>query len=348
MKPIRMGIIGCGVIGATHVIGAAKSPLVELVAVADMVEERARAAAEEFNVPSYYGSDEDLLDDERVEAVALAIPAGVRTPIAFKALKMGKHVVPEKPAASHAEEIEKMIALRDDRVVACCSSRKSLSGHAEAAAKCVASETLGKIRVVRIRAILSTPPSPAESPPPWRQSMKLNAGGILVNWSFYDLDYLMHITGWRLRPRVVLAKWWPVADTMSEYVATGSDADSHYIAFILCEDDIVLSMERSEFTSATTEQAWEIIGTEGTLHLPMQPQEGKPNALCLKQSGKKVKKGETEEQAMTSWRTSRTRSANTGRRKRPRNRHLSCRRSPMPSMPPLNLAVRFQSPESMR
>ena len=281
MEPIRMGVIGCGVIGATHVTSAAKSPLLELVAVADMVEERARAAAEKFNVPSYYDNEEDLLNDERVEAVALAIPAGVRTPIAFEALKKGKHVVLEKPAASHAEEIVKMISLRGDRVVACCSSRKALSSHAEAAAKCVASGSLGKIRVVRIRAMLSAAPSPADSPPPWRQSMKLNGGGILVNWSFYDLDYLMHITGWQLRPKDVLAKWWPVAEKMSDYVAAGSDADSHYIAFVLCEDDIVLSMERSEFTSATTEQAWEVIGTEGTLHLPMQPKAGDSNAVIL-------------------------------------------------------------------
>ncbi len=281
MEPIRLGVIGCGVIGTHHVTSAANSPLVELVAVADMLEERAQAAAEKFNVPSYYNNDEDLLNDKKVEAVALAMPVGVRTPIAFKALEKGKHIILEKPAASRVEEIEKMIALRGDRVVACCSPRNAFSAHAEAAKKCVASGTLGKIRIVRVRAILGVPPHPSDNPPPWRQSMKLNGGGILMNWSCYDLDYLMQITGWQLRPRVVLAKWWPVAEKMSAYVADGSDADSHYTAFISCEDDIVLTMERAEFSSATTDQAWEIIGTEGTLHLPMRPQKGKPNAVIL-------------------------------------------------------------------
>ena len=281
MEPIRLGVIGCGVIGTHHVTSAANSPLVELVAVADMLEERAQAAAEKFNVPSYYNNDEDLLNDNKVEAVALAMPVGVRTSVAFKALEKGKHIILEKPAASHVEEIEKMIALRGDRVVACCSPRNAFSAHAEAAKKCVASGTLGKIRIVRVRAILGAPPHPSDNPPPWRQSMRLNGGGILMNWSCYDLDYLMQITGWQLRPRVVLAKWWPVAEKMSAYVADGSDADSHYTAFISCEDDIVLTMERAEFSSATTDQAWEIIGTEGTLHLPMRPQKGKPNAVIL-------------------------------------------------------------------
>jgi len=281
MEPTRLGIIGCGVIGASHVSNATKSPLVELVAVADVIEERAKATAEKFNVPSFYNNDENLLNDERIEAVWLAMPTGVRTPVAFKALKKGKHVILEKPAASNAGEIEKMIQLRGDRVVACCSPRCAFSGHAEAAAKCIASGVLGKIRVVRVRAIGGTPSNPSANPPPWRQSMKLNSGGILVNWSCYDLDYLMQIVNWQLQPRVVLAKWWPVAEKMSAYVASGSDADSHYTAFILCDDDIVLTMERAEFSSATTDQAWEIIGAEGTLHLPMRPQKGKPNAVIL-------------------------------------------------------------------
>lgn len=281
MKPLRLGIIGCGVIGSSHVYSAAKSPLVDLVAVADMVEERSRSTADKFGVDSYYNNESDLLNDERIEAVTLAIPTGVRTPIAFKALEKGKHVLLEKPAASRVSEIVKMMSLRGDRVVACCSSRKALTSHAAAAAKCVAADKLGEIRVVRIRAVLSTPQKPTDNPPAWRQNMSLNSGGILVNWSFYDLDYLMHITGWKLKPQGVLAKWWPIAEKMSDYVATDSDADSHYIAMVLCNDGIVLSMERSEFSSTTTDQAWEIIGTEGTLHLPMQEQEGKANAVIL-------------------------------------------------------------------
>jgi predicted dehydrogenase len=281
MEPIRLGIIGCGVIGTNHVAEATKSPLVKLIAVADVMEERARTTAEKFIVPSFYNNDDDLLNNEQIEAVWLAMPTGVRTPVAFKALKKGKHVILEKPAASNAGEIEKMIQLRGDRVVACCSPRCAFSGHAEAAAKCVSSGALGKIRVVRVRAIDGTPPNPSATPPPWRQSMKLNGGGILVNWSCYDLDYLMQIVDWQLQPRVVLAKWWPIAEKMSAYVAPGSDADSHYTAFILCDDDIVLTMERAEFSIAATDQAWEIIGTEGTLHLPMVSQKGKPNAVIL-------------------------------------------------------------------
>ena len=281
MEPIRLGIVGCGVIGEHHMKLAAEPGRVEVVAVADMVEDRARGMAEKFGISSCYDNDEDLLHDDRVEAVILAMPTGVRLPVACKALKLGKHILLEKPVAMNVKEVEQIMALRGDRVVACCSSRKVFTGHAEAAGKCVASGALGQIRLVRVRAIHPAPEEPWSNLPPWRQSMEQNGGGILVNWSSYDLDYLMNITGWELRPRVVLARWWPVADQMSGYVAPDSDADSHYTAFILCEDDIVLDMERGEFSSARIDQAWEIIGTEGSLHLPMVSQKGNPDAVIL-------------------------------------------------------------------
>jgi len=281
MEPVKLGIIGCGVIGTSHASEASKSPLVDLVAVADLIKERAEGNAEKFGASTTYYNDTDLLNDDRIEAVVLAMPVWDRTPVAFKALEKGKHVIIEKPAAGNCADIEKMISMRGDRIVACCSPRMAFTGHAEAAGKCVATGVLGKIRSVRFRIVLSTSAKPNSSPPPWRQSMKLNGGGILVNWSCYDLNYMMQILDWQLKPRVVMAKWWPIAEKMSAYVAPKSDADSHYTAFILCDDGIVLTMERGEFTSATTDQAWEIIGTDGTLHLPMRPQKGKPNAVIL-------------------------------------------------------------------
>jgi predicted dehydrogenase len=213
--------------------------------------------------------------------VVLALPTGVRTPIVYKALERGKHVLIEKPIATCAAEVEKMIALQKDRVAGCCSSRNVFTGHAEAATRCVESGALGQIRMVRFRAIGAAPAKPSDNPPPWRQSMKANGGGILVNWSCYDLNYVMHIAGWQAKPKSVLAKWWPVGPKMTKYVAAGSDADSHYVALIQCEDDMVLSMERAEFASAVNDQAWEIVGTDATLHLQLVPQPGKPNAITL-------------------------------------------------------------------
>ncbi len=281
MEPVRLGVIGCGVISGSHLDLAAKCPLASVVAVADLIPERAQARAAQFGIATVYGNDDDLLKDPRVEAVVLAMPAGARTPVAYKALKLGKHVLIEKPVASRAADVEAMIALRGRCVAACCSSRYTFTIHAEAAARCVASGALGTLRLARFRAVHPAAANPSDSPPPWRQSMVLNGGGILVNWSCYDLNYLMHVADWQLRPRTALAAWWPVAAPMRAYAAPESDADSHFVALLRCEGGQVLSMERAEFSSATPERAWELIGSEGTLHLPMLPPQGKPHVLTL-------------------------------------------------------------------
>ncbi len=210
------------------------------------------------------------------------MPTGDRTPVAFKALKRGKHVLLEKPVAARASDVTRMMAQRGDRVVGCCSCRFTFTEHAEAAATCVASGVLGKIRLVRIRAIGAAGARPYFDPPPaWRQSMARNGGGILVNWSCYDLDYMMHVLNWQLRPETVLARWWRVGEPMASFVAPDSDADAHYAAMIGCAGNVVLSMERGVMTTATADQAWEIIGTEASLHLPMLAPAGRPHAIVL-------------------------------------------------------------------
>jgi len=281
MEPVRLGVIGCGVIGPSHLKLAGPCTTADVVAVADLIPGRVEDVGERYDIPCRYGSDEELLADDRVEAVVLAMPVADRTPVAFKALGRGRHLLLEKPVAARADDVRKMMALRGDRVVACCSPRKVFTGHAQAAAACVASGALGKIRVVRFRAVHGAPAGPNPAPPPWRESMAQNGGGILVNWSCYDLDYVMSITNWQLEPLTVAAKWWPVAPAMASYVAPGSDADAHFMAMIACEDDIVLSMERAEFSSARTDQVWQIIGTEGTLHMTMTKPADGPEAVVL-------------------------------------------------------------------
>ncbi len=281
MDPVRLGVVGCGAIGPSHLTLAAACDTAEVIAVADRIPDRVQAVGERFGVACRYGSDEELLRDDRVEAVVLAMPVEDRTPAAFRALASGKHVLLEKPVAGKAEDVRRMMALRGDRVVACCSPRMAFMAHAQAAAKCVASGALGQLRMVRFRAIAGAPPVPNPNPPPWRESMAQNGGGILVNWSCYDLDYLMSITDWQLKPQSVTAQWWPVGPAMSAYVAPGSDADAHFIALVRCEDDIVLSMERAEFASTRTDQAWEIIGSEASLHLAMTKQKDRSQAVVL-------------------------------------------------------------------
>jgi len=278
MARVRIGIIGCGVIGNCHLEGACGDDNIEVVAVADLNGEAARQAAGKFNVRKIYGSASELIDDPNVDAVVLALITGVRTPIAIETLQKGKHLLVEKPPAMNVGELQQIKAVQGNRIVGCCSSRYSFFDGAERARKIVESEVLGAIRVVRCRGIGEAVSVPeGNEPPPWRISHRMNGGGFLVNHGVYDLDYLMHITGWQLKPRTVLAQTWPIAAHLAKgRVHPDSDAENHVLSLIRCDDGSTIVHERGESVAMRSEFVWQITGEKGSLHMCMTPADDRP------------------------------------------------------------------------
>ena len=117
--------------------------------------------------------------------------------------------------------------------------------------------------------------APTQPPPAWRVSRAQNGGGILVNWSPSDLDYLLSICGWTLKPRAAYAVTWPIAPHLSARVDPASDAENHYLALVSCDGGAVIHAERGEFTSIRTENAWQIIGSRASLRLHMTTTDAK-------------------------------------------------------------------------
>ena len=81
MARVKLGIIGCGVIGNKHASATTRCADVELVAVADLIAERVRAVAEKYQVPKAYRDAESLIADKSVELVVLGFPTGTRTAV---------------------------------------------------------------------------------------------------------------------------------------------------------------------------------------------------------------------------------------------------------------------------
>ncbi|MEM1445210.1 MAG: Gfo/Idh/MocA family oxidoreductase [Planctomycetota bacterium] len=269
MDRIKLGVIGCGVIGRAHIQAAVDLPRVEVVAVADFVPAAAESAAEMVPGVTVYGSGDELIERAAVDAVVLAMPTSARTELPKLAIRHGKHVLLEKPPAMNAEALREIAALGSDRLVACASSRFRHYESARFATRFLAEESLGPIRLVRFRGISAPSPKPEKAPPVWRLRRDLNGGGILVNWGVYDLDYLLGLLGFRLRPTTVLARTWGVPKHMAPWVAPDSDAEIHAAAFMQCEGGAAIQLERAEHTPAPAEAVWHIVGERGGLRLTM-------------------------------------------------------------------------------
>lgn len=266
-EPVRLGVIGCGVIGQQHLRGAAESELVDVVAVADISAELAASVAADHGISAAYRNPQELLDRGDIDAVVLALPTRPRQQLALDALAAGKHLLIEKPAAATAGDIEQLQAAQGTAVVACCSARFRTRPVAQTIAKVVASGQLGQIRELHSRGLRSAPPKPVTPPPAWRLSVEANGGGILWNWGSYDFDFLLGSVGWDFTPTVALGRTWPLAPEMVDWAAPGSDAESHGIGLVLGENGTALTIDRGEFLPIRRRSTTEIIGTAGSISI---------------------------------------------------------------------------------
>lgn len=107
----RIGIVGCGKISGIYLKNLTSMfANTEVVACADMLPERAQAAAKEYGIGKAYSLEEILADDEVEIILDLTIPAA-HAEVARRALEAGKHVYQEKPLAIDLEAGRELEAL---------------------------------------------------------------------------------------------------------------------------------------------------------------------------------------------------------------------------------------------
>ena len=103
MERLRVAVIGCGCISVMHLDSIVTLPESDLVAVCDIKEDRAKAAAEKYNT-KYYTDYVQMLESENLDAVHLCLPHYLHTVVAKEAFKRGIHVLSEKPMSIRYED----------------------------------------------------------------------------------------------------------------------------------------------------------------------------------------------------------------------------------------------------
>ena len=111
---IRWGVLGAANIAIKKVIPAMqRGEFCEVAAIASRNLERARRATRDLNIPKFYGSYEDLINDAEIDAVYNPLPNNLHCEWTTKAATAGKHVLCEKPIAMTIAEAEKLIETRN-------------------------------------------------------------------------------------------------------------------------------------------------------------------------------------------------------------------------------------------
>ena len=110
MKKWRVGIIGIGgIFKGSHIWEYLEDERLEVVALCDIIEERATEIRDKyFPNAAVYTDFRELLKDETIDSVDICTPNYLHSIIAVAAFEAGKHVFCEKPDAVNVEEVLKM------------------------------------------------------------------------------------------------------------------------------------------------------------------------------------------------------------------------------------------------
>ncbi len=115
---VRVGVLGAGAwADFAHLPGYKRDPRCELVAIADPMIDRAKAFAEKFGIPSYYGSHEELIARSDIDLVDVCTPSATHFELTWAALQAGKHVLCEKPIAYNDHDTQRAAALAREKKV---------------------------------------------------------------------------------------------------------------------------------------------------------------------------------------------------------------------------------------
>src|SRR5215208_2598871 len=117
--PVKAGLIGCGSLSLIGILPQLSEPdakeRIELVAVCDVNETRARETAERFGVPDAYSDAQDLIAREDIDLVLVITPIEYHYPLTMDALRAGKHVYLQKTMATTYAEAREMVETARER-----------------------------------------------------------------------------------------------------------------------------------------------------------------------------------------------------------------------------------------
>ena len=269
-SPLKIAVVGCGVIGTEHLKTLRKEEHITLSAVCDKDPAILEAVSEEFSPVDCFDSADRLLSEGDFDAAVLALPTAYRRDLTRHFIEAGKHVLLEKPAGMNEKDILEFEALRSpDQIVASCSSRFSNSRALRQGREWIEAGEIGRVRLLRCRGLLAAKPVPDKPYPRWRIRHEINGGGILSNWGAYDLDFILSLSGWSFDPEDIKGRVFNVPAEVDGFHIPDSNVETHALCLAENSEGQLLHYERAETYPGDTNSCWEILGTKGSVSMDM-------------------------------------------------------------------------------
>lgn len=190
---LRIGIIGLGDVSMVHLHAIKSNKNAKLVAVCDIDENKKDLVKD----AKFYTDYNEMIKNENLDCVHICLPHYLHYPVTKEVANLGVNILLEKPLCLNAEEANKFKKLHDNtdsNICICLQNRYNKT--TKHLLNIVNSKEYGK--VIGIKGIVTwSRPKEYYDIKPWRGSMKLAGGGVMINQSIHTLD-LMQLLGGKI------------------------------------------------------------------------------------------------------------------------------------------------------
>jgi len=230
--PVRVGVIGAGAITqVAHLPVLRKLKGIEVVAICDTDMPKARALADRFKVPDAFSDIEELLEYEKLDAIAICTPNHLHEPHVMAALSANLHVFVERPLALNAPEVQQVLraAEKKKRVLMVALNHRYRSD-VQIVRSFVQSGELGKVQSVRGSWHVFRP---SRSQLGWRTRRDEAGGGAMLDLGYAILDLGLWLAD---GPK-------PVRVSASLDLSGDGSVEPSGSAFVVCENDFSVFLD---------------------------------------------------------------------------------------------------------
>jgi predicted dehydrogenase len=149
-EKLRIAIAGAGMVTRHHLIAWSRMSKVEVVAIYNRTLDKANVRAREFGIPKVYSDIEEMLDQERPDALDIAVATEAHREFAKTAAEHGAAILCQKPMAPTLKETEEMVAEIGEKVRFMVHENWRFRPQYRQAAKWIAEGKTGPIREFRL------------------------------------------------------------------------------------------------------------------------------------------------------------------------------------------------------
>lgn len=252
---MKVAVIGCGTIAnSAHIPAYMKNPQAEIAYFCDIIPERAQAAVEKYGCGQAITDYHMALNDPEVEAVSVCTPNHMHPTIAMDALRAGKNVLCEKPAArTYAEALEMQKVQHETGKVLNIGVVNRFNTAVQLIKQYIDSGKLGEVYHVyaSFRSHRSIPGLGGAF-----TTKAIAGGGALIDWGVHFLDLVMYCCG-DPKPLTVSGEAFSkLGVNMREYAYTDMWAGPPKYDGVYDVDDSVTGLIRTEGPVITVHGAW--------------------------------------------------------------------------------------------